>query len=131
MPVTNKVKMETVDETPAQKMMRESRTPQTVVDSRGRTIVYKRLSVLDTARLLRHVGSEAAQNQMYMNYVNLAAMVQSIDNEPGPPATSLMMIESRMDWLGDEGFEAVSNHLVKILGTEEVDAQKFREDVKN
>lgn len=122
-------------DTPTQKVVREARPQKTVHDSRGRTIVYRPLSILDQARLYRAIGAEHSGNSAYMNLVNVTAAVVSIDGEPGPPITSMLMVEARMEWLGDEGYAAILTQAQKdaddLMDEAENASVSFRDEVKN
>lgn len=122
-------------ESPTQKVVREARPQKTVRDAEGRTIIYRPLSILDQARLYRAIGAEHSKNSSYMNLVNVAAAVVSIDNDTGPPLTTLLMIESRMSWLGDEGYVAIlaeAQREADEMMDDAVEANiSFRDDVKN
>jgi hypothetical protein len=123
------------DETPTQKIVKENRPKKTVMDIAGRTIVYRTMSILDQARLYRAVGPDAARNGPYMNLMNVAAAVISIDGDIGPQPTTMSFAEMRMNWLGDDGYMAVLAE-VQRQNEEDMDEAKdanerFREDVKN
>lgn len=93
-------------ETPTEALIKERNPVRTVVDERGRKIRYKTMSVLERARLSRALG-EFASNPVYAADVGVAAAVIDIDGELGPPKTSVLQLEYRLEWLGDEGYEAV------------------------
>ena len=129
-------KIQTVTETPTQKIVSESRPKKTVVDSRGRTIIWRTMSILDQAKLYRAVGAENSKNQAYMNLVNVAGAVLTIDGEIGPIPTTMLFAEMRVEWLGDEGYEAILDEVTKEaearMAEAEVDlGQQFRDNVKN
>lgn len=94
------------DESPTVKMVRESNPVRTVVDAQGRTIRYKNLTVLERARLAR-VLAEHATNAIYFGMLATAAAVIDIDGEPGPPKTKMSFLEGRLEWLGDDGWDAI------------------------
>lgn len=124
-----------VKETPSEKAIRENRPIKTIKDARGRTIVYRPMSILESARLLRTVGSPNSSNEPYMRLMQFAAAVISIDGDIGPQITSMLFGEARLDWLGDDGYVAMiieSNRENEEMMDEAVDASaKFREEVKN
>jgi hypothetical protein len=98
-------KIETV-ETPTEKMVRESNPVRTVVDDLGRTIRYKNLTILERARLARVLG-EHASNPIYFGMLATCAAVIDIDGDAGPPKTKLSFLETRLEWLKDEGWTAL------------------------
>src|SRR3954462_8312273 len=125
----------TGEETPSERIIRESRPKLTIKDSNGRTIVFRRLSIMDQAKFYRTIGAAHSSNEPYMRLMNVAAMVVSIDGDIGPQPTSLSFAEMRMDWLGDGGFIACVNELTREADEMTEDAkeasQKYRDDVKN
>lgn len=116
-------------ETPSEKIVREARPSHTVVDSLGRTIVYRRSSILDEAKLARNLGADLAGNYAYMRFVNIACAVQTIDGEYGTAPTRQSMIEVRIEWIGDEGYVAVWSDMLKQAQIAE-DAAENAEDYK-
>jgi hypothetical protein len=120
-------KIETL-ETPTQKMVRESNPIRTVVDSMGRTIRYKNLSILERARLAR-VLSEDARNPIYFNMLATAACIIDIDGDPGPPKTTVNFLEGRLGWLGDDGWDAMIKDDRERVEAE--DKQDDRDAIKN
>lgn len=107
----NKVKAETLPaaatvETPTESLVKERNPIRTVTDELGRVIRYRRLSVLQRARMSRALG-EHASNIAYAGDIGIAACIIDIDGDAGPPASNLVQYEHRLAWLGDEGYEAV------------------------
>ena len=86
----------------------------------GRKITCKRLGWLDQARLARVLGPELSANEQYLGIATLAFMVTHIDGKPVAAAVSAEWIEARMQQLGDEGIDAIANHLATM-------AQEMRE----
>lgn len=122
-------------ETPSQKAIRENRPAKSIVDARGRNILWRPISILDEARLYRAIGPEHSKNEPYMNLVRAAACVVNIDGDIGPQVTSVAFAEQRIEWLGDDGFFAifVENSKDTEERTEDLkEAQaRFRDEVKN
>lgn len=124
---------------PSAAIVKAARPERTVVDSLGRTIVFKGLSVLDSAKLFRAAGADAAGNAEYMGLARVAATVVSIDGQQRPPAINLLQLDSRIGWLGDEGYEALFELLSKeqreadALAEENSDTvdEEFKRSVKN
>lgn len=103
-----------VAETPSQKLIREnqkSRT-KTLTDELGRTIIYRGLGPLEQMKLYGALG-EMSSNEQYSRYAQIAISVQSIDGNSGPPSTSRSFIEARVDWIGEEGFNAIWAMLIE------------------
>lgn len=95
-------------ETPTAKMVRESNPLHSVVDSLGRTIQYRTLNVIERARLARVLGADSG-NPIYFGMMATAYAVQDIDGHRGPPKTNINFLESRLEWLGDEGWDAIAD----------------------
>jgi hypothetical protein len=112
-----------VVETPTQTLIKERNPIRTVVDELGRTIRYRRLSVLERARMSRALG-EHATNVAYAGDIGIAACVIDIDGDIGPAKTTLNHLEGRLAWLGDEGYEAVlMDHRNRMLEEESEDSK--------
>lgn len=137
MPIAPTIK--TVSELPQDKpsdtLIKQNRGQKTVKDINGRTIIYRTLSILDQARLYRAVGSEHSKNGPYMNLMNVAAAIVTIDGDIGPQPTTMSFAEMRMDWLGDDGFMAVLTEVQREAEEDMAEAKdanvRFREEVKN
>ena len=81
-------------------------------DARGRTIQLRILSPLQHARLVMAVGSQAAENDVFMNAFALpAAMVESIDDDAHALPSSLKQVEGVLAILGSDGMAALNKHL--------------------
>ncbi|MCF7536153.1 hypothetical protein [Pseudomonas petrae] len=86
---------------------------ESIQDSRGRTIQLRKLDPLQQARLVMAVGGEASQNPVYMNgFVVPAAMVAHIDDDFFGLPTSIKQVESMLSFLGSEGMEAITDHML-------------------
>jgi len=78
-------------------------------DGRGRSIKIRRLSALDTLRLLKAAGPALAQNQPWLSMAMLAVAVTEIDGVPVPTPATEAQIEALVDRLGEDGLEAVGD----------------------
>jgi hypothetical protein len=123
------VSKDTKLESPSEKIVRESRPSRTVVDSLNRSVVYRRLGVLDEAQLARKLGAELAGNPEYMRYVRIACAIQSIDGDYGVAPTKMNFIEARMEWIGDEGYIAVWNDMIEQMKGTDADSDDDDEPV--
>ena len=96
--------------TPSQQIIAASPASQVheFTDSRGRFLKWKMPSFLEQVRLLRAIGPEQAQNQPYVEIVNVACSIVSIDGVPEPKPTSERQIDATLERLGDEGIAAIS-----------------------
>jgi hypothetical protein len=94
-----------VTETPSQSITKPRIV--TITDTRGRKIEVRKLKTLDKMRLYELVGSSNAENSQYLGFAALAYSVVSIDGNPiGRPATKLAL-ETTVQELDDDGFDAV------------------------
>ena len=79
-----------------------------VVDSRGRLLGLRRLSVLDRLRLYEAAGAELSRNDRWLGLAILAASVAVIDGVPVPLPASKAGIEAAVQRLDEEGLAAVA-----------------------
>lgn len=101
-----------VHDTPQEAAKPAAPTKETVTDSKGRVITLRQLDPLQQSRLVRAVGSEAAENSAYMNAFALpAAMVEFIDTDPYALPQSIRQVDSVLQALGNEGMAAINQHL--------------------
>jgi hypothetical protein len=94
---------------PAQVIIGESDKPLAAVDSKGRRLLFRRLTALDTLRLLKAAGPVLSQNEPWLSMAGLGFSVREIDGVPVPTPTTEAQIEGLIDRLGDEGLAAVAN----------------------
>lgn len=81
-------------------------------DARGRTIQLRILSPLQHARLVMAVGSQAAENDVFMNAFALpAAMVEKVDDDAYSLPGTLHQVEGVLAVLGSDGMAALNKHL--------------------
>jgi hypothetical protein len=95
--------------TPSQAIVRESIKTASVIDGKGRRLVLRCLTALDTLRLFKAAGPVLAQNEPWLSMAGLAFSVLEIDGVPVPPPTTEPQIESLIDRLGDEGLSAIAD----------------------
>ena len=79
-----------------------------VVDTRGRLLSLRRLSVLDRLRLYEAAGAELSRNDRWLGLAVLAASVAAIDGVPVPMPASKAGIEAAVQRLDEEGLAAVA-----------------------
>lgn len=95
-----------------------------VHDSRGRTIQLRKLDPLQKSRIVMAVGGELAANQVYMGgFALLAASVVFIDDVGFGLPQTIKQIDSMLAELGQEGMEAIENHLMAEYKAAEEKAQ--------
>jgi hypothetical protein len=98
------------------KLIRENQKAATKVltDSLGRRIIYRNLNPLEQARVYKALG-EFSSNEAYAKYCMVACAVQSIDDERGPAPTTILGVEARIDWVGEDGFTVIWTDLIAEL----------------
>jgi hypothetical protein len=123
-----------VDETPSKKLVRENAKNNTKVltDELGREIVYRSLGPLEQMRLYRILG-DLSSNDAYSRYAMIAMSVQTIDGDRGVPATSILTVEARVAWIGEEGFSAIWAELIRASRefVDDRDPQEIAEEHKS
>jgi len=115
-------------QTPSAKIMSESNPIRTIRDADDRTISWRRMSVLDQARMMRAVGAEYSNNTAFMTIAMIACMVVEIDGVPSLTPKTLPQIDAAIERLGDKGYNAVSDDLVIMVAESEGNVEQ---DVKN
>ena len=95
--------------TPSQTIIREAVGVITTVDSRGRRLTLRRLTALDTLRLVKAAGPLLAQNEAWLSMAALAFSILEIDGIPVPPPATEPQIESLIERLGEEGLAATAD----------------------
>lgn len=95
--------------TPSQSIVREAVKTLTAIDRKGRRLMLRRLTALDTLRLFKAAGPVLAQNEPWLSMAGLAFSVLEIDGVPVPSPVTEQQIEGLIDRLGDEGLAAVAD----------------------
>jgi len=96
---------------PSQTIVRYDRATFTATDEKGRKLLLRRLTALDTLRLFKAAGPELSQNAAWLSMAGLASSVLEIDGVPIPPPTTEAQVESLIDRLGDEELTAIADVL--------------------
>lgn len=78
-----------------------------ITDAKGRKLETRDFTVLDQVRLLRAIGPGQSSNEPYVNIVQMAASVASIDGVPCPMVKNEKDIDAAIARVGDEGFSAL------------------------
>ena len=92
---------------PSQAIISESNQTYRTIDKKGRQLLLRRLTALDTLRLFKAAGPLLAQNEPWLSMAGLALSVMEIDNIPIPAPTTELQIESLIDRLGESGLAAI------------------------
>lgn len=113
-------------DSPSGQIVREAATGDIVTDSRGRRLVIRALSPLESIRFVRYMGSDSS-NQTFMQMAMAAAMVRAIDDHQfSAIPSSILQVESRFDLIGDEGLTAILD-----LAKQKAQEQESEVDAKN
>ncbi|HBK05773.1 MAG TPA: hypothetical protein DDZ81_07885 [Acetobacteraceae bacterium] len=97
--------------TPSQTIIHEATRTFAVTDTKGRSLLLRRLTALDTLRLFKAAGPELAQNEAWLGMAGLAFSVVEISGVPIPAPKSEAQIEGIIERLGDEGLAAIASAL--------------------
>jgi hypothetical protein len=81
-----------------------------LVDKAGRTIMLRRIGVLEQLRLYKALGPELARNDVYMALAMTAASAAMIDGIPVPFPINESGIEAAVERLGDAGIAAIDDN---------------------
>lgn len=95
--------------TPTEQVLSSANKTVELKDGRGRSICVRRLTALDTLRLLKAAGPALAQNQPWLTMAMLAVAVNEIDHVPVPTPVSEAQIEALVERLGEDGMEAIAD----------------------
>jgi hypothetical protein len=70
--------------TPSQSIVRDAVATLTAVDAKGRQLLLRRLTALDTLRLFKAAGPTLAENEPWLSMAGLAFAVLALDGVPVP-----------------------------------------------
>jgi len=96
---------------PAQTIVRWAQETFVATEKKGRKLLLRRLTALDTLRLFKAAGPDLSQNTSWLSMAGLAFSVLEIDGVPIPPPTTEAQIENVVDLLGDDGLVTVADLL--------------------
>jgi hypothetical protein len=96
---------------PTQAIINDAFKAFVAVDGKGRRLMLRHLTALDTLRLFKAAGPVLAQNEPWLSMAGLAFSVLEIDGIPVPPPTTEMQIENLIDRLGDEGLATIADSI--------------------
>jgi hypothetical protein len=100
-------------------------TDEVIVDGVGRRLKLRQIGVLDESRLVRMLGSEAAQNVVYVTgYALPAVSVEEIDGVHAPFPSNQAQLDALIQRVGREGIAAVLTHRQAKADESGVDAVK-------
>ena len=95
--------------TPSQIFVEAANERAVIEDSRGRRLEVRKLTPVDTLRLLKAAGPALSENNAWLNMAALAMAVTAIADVPVPAPVTEGQIEAIIGQLQDEGVAAVSN----------------------
>ena len=93
---------------PSQAVIRAANRTFNTVDALGRRLTLRRLTALDTLRLIKAAGPVLSQNEPWLAMSGLAFSVLEIDGIPVPSPVTEVQIEGLIEKLGDEGLAAIA-----------------------
>lgn len=99
---------------PGDTIVRSAEQTFPIKDVRDRTIMYRRMTALDRLRLLKAAGPELSRNESWLGMAALVMTVTEIDGVPRVAPMNEKMIEAAVAELGDDGLQAISDHLVHM-----------------
>jgi hypothetical protein len=94
--------------TPSEIIMSRSTEHRSVTDGLGRIIHLRRLTAIDTLRLLKVAGPALSENHVWLDMAAIAYSVVSIDGVPIPLPANEAQIEAVVQRLGDDGMTAAA-----------------------
>jgi hypothetical protein len=110
-------------QTPSQRIIAASNPTFEFTDTRGRKLVWRAPGVIDQVRLMRAIGAEQSKNEPYVQLVNVACSIVSIDGIVRPAVTNERQIDAAIIALGDEGVLAISAFMKKQISDAEAAAE--------
>ena len=114
-----KVTITHAGEAPSEQIVKKASERTTVEDARGRSIAIRKLSPLDRMRMSKAAGAENSTNQPYMLYALVACSVVSVDGNEQIVPTNERQLEAAISLLGEEGYEAALDAVIKMYGSEQ------------
>jgi hypothetical protein len=94
--------------TPSQAIVASANERDFIQDASGRRLEVRKLTPVDTLRLLKAAGPVLSENNAWLNMAALAMTVMSIADIPVPSPATETQIEAIIGQLGDDGISAVS-----------------------
>ena len=101
---------------PSQTIVHQAQKTLTTADQKGRKLVVRQLTALDTLRLFKAAGPELSQNTSWLSMAGLAFSLLEMDGVPVPQPMTEAQIEGIVDRLGDEGLAAIADVLERKQG---------------
>ncbi|MBI1214126.1 MAG: hypothetical protein GC190_21905 [Alphaproteobacteria bacterium] len=116
-------------ETPTQTLIKEAVKETVVIDARGRKITLRKPDVLAQFRIIKAVGPEWSQNQVYMGAIMPIIFIAAIDGQAVFFPRSDQEVEAIIKQLGDEGLAAVLKGVTETWG-QQADTNEAAADIK-
>jgi hypothetical protein len=113
----------TVNETPTAQILAKAAAEATVTDATGRAISIRKPGFLAQFRIIETMG-QSADIATYRDMVNPLIYICAIDGDPVTLPTNKLQLEALIQRIGDEGFKAVVEGIVKHFGQADADAEK-------
>ncbi|WP_424139366.1 hypothetical protein [Roseomonas chloroacetimidivorans] len=100
-----------------------------VTDTRGRRIGVRKIGPLEKMRLFKAIGPVNSRNEQYAGLAMLAYSVAEIDGELVPGFTTELQCEAMVQRLGDEGFDALGEAQLAMMGVTPADVEAAEGDL--
>ncbi len=94
--------------TPSELLIHSGSAEQQIVDQSGRELIVRRLTALDTLRLVKLAGPILSQNDAWLSIAALAYSVSAIEGTPVVAPVNEAQIEAIVVRLGEVGLDAVA-----------------------
>ena len=95
---------------------------KTITDSKDRVLIFKKLSILENARLMRACGDASAVDKFF-DLAVVCCGVREIDGVPQPMPKTLNEVDGRIGLVGDEGWAAIISNLIPAKPTTDDDEE--------
>lgn len=97
----------TITRTPTEQLVAAAQSTVEVKDSTGRTITLKKPPVLAQYQIIKALGGEVSQNQVYVGMVLPLLYVAAIDGVAVNPLRTDLQVDALIQRLEEEGIAAV------------------------
>ena len=112
-----------MSDTPSARIVAEAAKTVTITDARGRSMLVRRLGVMDRMKFFRIVPNELQGNQMWLIYALTAASVTEIDGVPCPPYRNADDVERAAEILGEDAIGLVQEAVNGLAGVPQTDKE--------
>lgn len=111
----------TLRETPSEQLIKQAASEVTVTDAKGRVITLKKPNALSSLRLVSAIGSEDAENRMYLAMVSNLVYVSAIDGDAVFIPSSKRELEALYQRLDEHGLLAIQQGVAEHFQRDDED----------